>query len=964
MNLQNVNKGLGIIALTWGLCACHAVNNATSSQLSTQAETKSAIVKSPNDNREYKAITLANQLEVLLVSDPSIEKSAVALSVGVGSFQEPKGFGGLAHYLEHMLFLGTKTYPNVGDYSEFVSQNGGTQNAYTELDHTNYMVAVNNNAYDEALKRFSRFFYEATLDPHYADKERRAVHSEWTMKSPNDWVILGQLDGLTLNPEHPISQFNWGNLDSLSDKNQRTLQDALVQLYETYYSANLMKAAMVSDLPLSEMEKMAERYFSLIPNKHTPRPTVNVPVATPDNLNKIVHYVPQAEMKQLRVSFVIKNNAEQFAVKPNGFVNYILNNEMPGTLASVLRDEGLSEGLYTSFDPDEYGNAGSFNLFIDLTESGLQQRDRVMAAVLKYLDLLRSKGVDERYFKEIRQSLSNRFRFKEKTDDYDYAMQIAADLQHIPTEYVLSSEYEYQRFNPQAVQDVLEQLTLKHARIFYIDKGQVSDTSMQYFAGKYALENISPAQLKTWKALGSEFSMHLPRPNALMPENFELVAPLSSVKPQLIATEVGYSAYLAQSTFFAQPKGLLTLDLNSAVVKSSAKTQVMADLLNRGLSHAITELQNEAYAAGMGINVSLNNGVSVTASGFSDKQGELLRLGIEQFMSYEMSESELANAKAAFKSDMQSKKMGVLLDQLFPAFSRLVILDEYSDETLLKQVESIDLESLKTFKAALFQRANMRVFAFGNYTAQQVKDWSALLLKELPSKREISPVYDSPRLMPKPGETYSWQEDVTLSDVGFVDAYISPRNTQDSASAQILSQLIQPALFKQIRTEEQLAYAVGFINQTNKTQMLSAFYIQSPALGLASVAERITNFRQGFSEQLANLPEDVFATTKQSVLITLMQAPKNLSEEMWRWMGDWHEQNYAFNSRQQLIEAIQNVTKKDVLALYNRMQDGRSFGQVMVQMRGTEFAKEAFAKAKDEIQIKDIDLFHQKMLKQ
>ena len=52
-------------------------------------------------------------------------------------------------------------------------------------------MAVNNNAYDKALSRFSGFFYEATLDETYADKGHNAIHSEWSMEGPNDWVISG-----------------------------------------------------------------------------------------------------------------------------------------------------------------------------------------------------------------------------------------------------------------------------------------------------------------------------------------------------------------------------------------------------------------------------------------------------------------------------------------------------------------------------------------------------------------------------------------------------------------------------------------------------------------------------------------------------------------------------------------------------------------------------------------------------
>lgn len=944
------------------LSACHSIENPQITEVSTQPEPRSTIVKSPNDNREYKSITLENELQLVLVSDPTIEQSAAALSVGVGSFQEPKEFGGLAHYLEHMLFLGTTTYPEVGDYSAFVSQNGGTQNAYTELDHTNFMVAVNNNAYDEALKRFSEFFYEATLNEHYADKERNAVNSEWTMKSPNDWVILNQLNGLTLNPAHPISQFNWGNLDSLVDKADSKLQHALRKLYNTYYSANLMKGAMISNLSLPEMEKLAEQYFGKIPNKHTPKPEITIPVATPNNLKKIIHYVPQAEMKQLRVSFVIKNNADQFAVKPNGFVNYILNNEMPGSLASVLRDQGLSEGLYTSFDADEYGDAGSFNLYIDLSESGLQQKDRVMAAVLKYLDLLRSNGVDKQYFNEIKQSLSNSFRFKEKTDDYNYAMQIAADMQSVPVEYVLSHAYEYQRFNPSAVQQVLDQLTLDNARIFYIDKTQPTDTSMQYFAGHYSVEDISQTKLAKWQSLGKAFALQLPRPNSLMPENFELVKTQFVDKPQKVADGQGYTAFLGHSAFFTQPKGRVILDLNSDITSSSARNQVLADLLNRGLNQDLTELKNEATAGGMGLDVSLYNGLSIIASGFSDKQGELLNRTIKQIMTYQVSDSELANLKAAYKSDMLSKKKGILLNQLFPAFSRLVILDEYSDEALMAEVDSIKARDLSTLKLSLLKQVNFRVFAFGNYTQAQIKVWSDLLLKELPSDRQISPVYDSPRLTPAPGATLNWQEDVEFTDVALVNAYISPKNIHDSATGQILSQLLQPALFEQIRTEEQLAYAVGFVNQTNKTQMLSAFYIQSSAKGLASVNKRIDAFRQGFSQELANISDEVFATTKNSLLVTLTQPPKNLNEEMGRWSSDWQEQNFDFDSRSKLIAALKTVTKQDVMNLYQRLQDGKSFGQVLVQMRGTKFQQESFVEVKGETVVKDIDLFHQQQI--
>jgi protease-3 len=261
----------------------------------------------------------------------------------------------------------------------------------------------------------------------------------------------------------------------------------------------------------------------------------------------------------------------------------------------------------------------------------------------------------------------------------------------------------------------------------------------------------------------------------------------------------------------------------------------------------------------------------------------------------------------------------------------------------------------------LIKQANLRVFAFGNYSDQQVIQLSDLVLKQLPEGRHVSQVYQPPMLQPEAGEIYNWQEDVEMTDIGLIDAYISPRNDADLAAARLLSQFIRPALFKQIRTEEQLAYAVGFFGQTFRQQMLVAYYIQSPAKGLADVGERIDLFRKAFIQQLSAVTEEEFATTKNSVLITLTQPAKNLSEEMGKYTGDWRDQQWSFDSEERLITAIEKTTLDDVINIYNRIEGGKHFGRVLIQMRGIKFADKAFIEPKGAIKVTDIDSFHQQL---
>ena len=81
-------------------------------------------VKSTGDDRSYRLLVLPNLLQALLVHDPDTDKAAAALDVGVGHWADPPHLPGLAHFLEHMLFLGTDKYPDENEYSSFLNAHG------------------------------------------------------------------------------------------------------------------------------------------------------------------------------------------------------------------------------------------------------------------------------------------------------------------------------------------------------------------------------------------------------------------------------------------------------------------------------------------------------------------------------------------------------------------------------------------------------------------------------------------------------------------------------------------------------------------------------------------------------------------------------------------------------------------------------------------------------------------------
>ncbi|MFK8079420.1 MAG: insulinase family protein, partial [Granulosicoccus sp.] len=144
------------------------------------------IEKSPNDQREYRHVVLENGLKVTLIHDAHTETAAAAMDVAVGSGSDPADRPGLAHFLEHMLFLGTEKHPQPGDYAQFIKQHGGGNNAYTSFSNTNYFFNIEPEMLEPALDRFAQFFIAPLFAEQLVQREKSAVHSEFSGGLKND----------------------------------------------------------------------------------------------------------------------------------------------------------------------------------------------------------------------------------------------------------------------------------------------------------------------------------------------------------------------------------------------------------------------------------------------------------------------------------------------------------------------------------------------------------------------------------------------------------------------------------------------------------------------------------------------------------------------------------------------------------------------------------------------------------
>ena len=152
-----------------------------------------------------------------MINYPDAEKVAGALSCHLGSLRDPREFEGLAHFHEHMLFIGSEKYPNEREYMTVLGQNGGYSNAYTSHYLTNYHFEIKDNKLLEALDRFAQFFIYPLFMDQSVFKEINAVNSEAEMYYNNDMWRMDGLVMLLCNHKALLSKYNVGNLDSLGN---------------------------------------------------------------------------------------------------------------------------------------------------------------------------------------------------------------------------------------------------------------------------------------------------------------------------------------------------------------------------------------------------------------------------------------------------------------------------------------------------------------------------------------------------------------------------------------------------------------------------------------------------------------------------------------------------------------------------------------------------------------------------
>lgn len=943
---------LALSLLLMGGIALSGCETASSSRSASPVEQvrnlqDASIIKSPNDDREYAALMLPNGLQVVLVSDPTLENSSASLAVGVGSAHNPKDQLGLAHYLEHMLFLGTEKYPEPDGFMKYTQANGGMTNAFTAYDKTNYLFQINAGKFDEALDRFSDYFKKPTFDPHFSDKERNAVNNEWSLQKAQDNWNLYALQGYTANPENPSSKFTIGNLDTLNDKPGSVLNEEMRKFYDAYYSSNIMKLALVGKQSLPELKAMAEKHFSSIPNKNVTLPKITVPGITKNEMGKSIHYKPIRELKVLYVDFPVTSNKAQWRLKPNELIQSLLTSEEQGTLGEQLRAQGLVKNLTGYFDVEAYGSDGFLRVQAELTDAGLQKQDEVIAAIFAYIDLIKRKGLDQNYYRELQAMRIKDFANAPKPDALQQAIGLAMSQFELPVENLMNSEYVYERYDAKAIKAVLTQLEEKRARIWYVNPNEQADTQIPFFDGKYSIRDITADEYKRWSLLKKNYSFNLPPLNDLFTDEQAPIVDSVYLKPHPVVSQAGIEAFLGHPEFYREDKGKLGVQINVDFAVDSAKNAVLGALLNNIYSKQTMTLADRAARASLGIvTVVMDAGSQgIFISGYTTKHPQLLQQMLKEFVDLDISDNRFNEAMDSFKQGMANKKKNHVFRQLMTHGQRLVSKTQWTDEEILAAAAEITKADVIAFHQATKADPLLRILAVGNYSEAQVREMAKEAAAILPGTRLPDSRAVNQYALPAAGQLITFSDDVELADSALLQAWFGQaKSDEEQAQLAVLNSLFGNDFFMQLRTHEQLGYVVTSFSYAVDDVPGFIMLVQSSNTDLPGIKSSMDKFRNEYLAKLKALDGQEVEQAKQALIANLLEKPSDFYSEAEKFSHEFWNAKYKFDARDRQLAALKTVTKADLVKIYESLLLNDKSGRALLQLRGTNFKESQFAK--------------------
>ncbi|CAI5718994.1 unnamed protein product [Hyaloperonospora brassicae] len=928
--------------------------------------TRKGLDVSALDARQYETFTLANALQVLVVSDPVTEKSAAAMDVHVGHQSDPSHLPGLAHFVEHMLFLGTHKYPNENSYKRFLSAHSGRSNASTSQTSTNFYFDVLSEHLYEGLDRFAQFFIAPLFTSSATEREIHAVNSENAKNLQNDHRRLYQLQKSLSNPLHPFHKFGTGNIETLGTIPRAQGVDvraALLEFHATYYSASIMKLVICGKESIATLKIWAEELFSDIQNSGRARPTFGDVVPFDETrLARVVQVAPVKDLRVIDVSWPLPSLHWDFRTKPTRILSHLIGHEGPGSILSYLKTQkwanGLSAGLFR-----DHEDWALFSVKIEATDAGIKHVNDVVEAVFQYIQTLQQEAPFAPWiFQETQNLALQNFRFKSKENPITYTSRLANVMHRYPAKYILSGSYVLYECDGKKVQQILDLLTAHRMRLTVVSKTFEGKTKSveKWYQTCYSESALDAELLQRWASPALNTALKLPHRNEFICSDFSIVTPARKVSalmgkqdtgaspPMLLQQDEQCRLWYKPDILFRKPKLMLHFLLYSSSLSTSPYHAVLTSLFVRYLKDKLTEVSYDAELAGMEYEIGFNSrSLELHVGGYSHKLPSLLCKVFQQML--EMTKADYEYESAVFERVKdRTKRMyeNCFLEEPYQhavhVCSQLLETSRWSVEDKIRAIGHLSLSDLAAHSRLIFQQVFVEGFFYGNLqqsaapplmqkvlqhfgfvNKEYVSGGSFPLLRSQTTKPRIVRLEDATEYVFQRREWNKANLNSAICTLYQLECETEASNMALRARLELFAHIFKEPCFNQLRTQEQLGYLVFSGIMHMEGVVYFRVLIQSDVASPQLLDQRIELFVARFRSVIAEMPADVWVKQVNAVAKALLEKPKHELDESMRAWREIANEMFVFDRRQRMAAIVSTLQPRDLLAFYDSFIAGK-----------------------------------------
>ncbi|KAI9033897.1 Metalloenzyme, LuxS/M16 peptidase-like protein [Phycomyces nitens] len=753
--------------------------------------------KSISDHRQYRLIRLENQLEVVLISDPDTEISSAALDVHVGHHSDPKDCQGLAHFCEHLLFMGTEKYPKDNEYRKYLSDHSGQANAFTAAENTQYYFEIDQRYLEGALDRFSQFFINPLFAETCAKRELDIVNSEHNDNKQNDHWRKFQLEKSLSDPEHPFCNFGTGNHQTLYGNPKKSITDIrrqLLQFYKAYYSANIMKLCVLGKEPLDNLTGLVVEMFRMVPKRGINRPESPASPLTTNELLKQIYIKPVKNIRNIDIVFPFPDQYPLYASQPESYISRLIGHEGKGSLFSLFKNNGWANTLEVCV---KHGGTGFafYSISMDLTEQGQDHYKDIVMLVFQYITLIKETGIQESFFTEFQTLSRLDFDFNNDSRESAHVSDIAGFMQrNYPPHLTISASRLFLEYNPTTIKDNLNWLRPDNFRLLLTSQNHGVECTLreQWYGTEYQILELDSGfkeMLVENASNGTDIhpELHLPLPNKFIP--------------------LDYSVHQTNAKSIKRKPDLI-LD------SPRLRLWMCAHMLD----YSLNEYRDNAETAGLYFSLKGDTlGLELIIDGFNAKLPLLFNIILQTMLDIQFDPSVFHSLKEKLIVSFENMELEQPLTLASRHMSYLTRATRWSDWEMLYELRNLLFEDIELFYSTLLSEMQIEALVNGNILKQNAISLLSSAVEMLDyrplSKSKLVQTCTLQSLMIPRGTRWVYQKQVL--DPGTIDSGVlymvqigSQDNKWERTRLSLVAHIAREPFFNQLRTKEHLGYTV------------------------------------------------------------------------------------------------------------------------------------------------------------